>query len=88
MSDTQQAPLIRVEGLCKRFGEGEAAIDVLNGVDLVLEPGDRVAVVGQSGVGKSTLAACLAAARPASSHVLGDDLKRFIVHPPLMAPAA
>ena len=55
MSDTQQAPLIRVEGLCKRFGEGEAAIDVLNGVDLVLEPGDRVAVVGQSGVGKSTL---------------------------------
>ena len=55
MSDAQQAPLIRVEGLCKRFGEGEAAIDVLNGVDLVLEPGDRVAVVGQSGVGKSTL---------------------------------
>jgi lipoprotein-releasing system ATP-binding protein len=55
MSDAQQAPLIRVEGLCKRFGEGEAAIDVLNGVDLVLEAGDRVAVVGQSGVGKSTL---------------------------------
>jgi lipoprotein-releasing system ATP-binding protein len=55
MIDAQQAPLIRVEGLCKRFGEGEAAIDVLNGVDLVLEAGDRVAVVGQSGVGKSTL---------------------------------
>ena len=49
------APLIQVKGLCKRFGEGQAAIDVLNGVDLILEQGDRVAIVGQSGVGKSTL---------------------------------
>ena len=49
------APLVQVEGLCKRFGEGEGAIDVLRGVDLVLEEGDRVAIVGQSGVGKSTL---------------------------------
>jgi lipoprotein-releasing system ATP-binding protein len=49
------APLIEIEGLCKRFGEGPAAIEVLRGVDLVLQGGDRVAIVGQSGVGKSTL---------------------------------
>ncbi|MCS5638197.1 MAG: ATP-binding cassette domain-containing protein, partial [Myxococcota bacterium] len=48
-------PLIETESLCKRFGEGPGAIEVLRGVDLVLEEGDRVAIVGQSGVGKSTL---------------------------------
>ena len=49
------APLIEARGLGKRFGEGEAAIEVLRSVDLALAKGDRVAVVGQSGVGKSTL---------------------------------
>jgi len=47
--------LLRVEGLTKTFVSGEASIDVLHGVDLRLEIGERVAVVGQSGVGKSTL---------------------------------
>ena len=48
-------PLIEIQGLCKRFGQGAAAIEVLRGIDLSLEEGDRVAIVGQSGVGKSTL---------------------------------
>jgi len=47
--------LVRVEGLCKIFRTGEAQIDVLRGVDLDLAAGDRLAIVGQSGVGKSTL---------------------------------
>ena len=47
--------LVRVEGLCKTFRTGEAQIDVLRGVDLDLAAGDRLAIVGQSGVGKSTL---------------------------------
>ncbi|MEE3328212.1 MAG: ABC transporter ATP-binding protein [Myxococcota bacterium] len=54
MNDTE-VPLIEARGLVKRFGEGEVAIEVLRSVDLVLEEGARVAVVGQSGVGKSTL---------------------------------
>ena len=54
MNETN-VPLIEARGLVKRFGEGEVAIEVLRSVDLVLEEGSRVAVVGQSGVGKSTL---------------------------------
>jgi lipoprotein-releasing system ATP-binding protein len=70
-------PLIETESLCKRFGEGQAAIDVLRGVDLVLEEGDRVAIVGQSGVGKSTLLHILGTLdRPTSGSVRfrGEDV--------------
>ena len=72
-----EAPLIAVEGLSKRFGAGPSAIDVLQGVDLVLEAGDRVAIVGQSGVGKSTLLHLLGTLdRPSGGRVLfrGEDV--------------
>ena len=48
-------PLVRVEALHKSFETGEASIEVLSGVDLEIEEGARVAIVGHSGVGKSTL---------------------------------
>jgi len=47
--------LIKTEGLRKTFATGDARIDVLNGVDLEIRAGERLAIVGQSGVGKSTL---------------------------------
>ncbi|MBA16136.1 MAG: macrolide ABC transporter ATP-binding protein [Sphingomonas sp.] len=47
-------PLIRLEGVTKTFGEGATAFQALKGVDMTIERGDFVAVMGASGSGKST----------------------------------
>ncbi|MCB2065332.1 MAG: ABC transporter ATP-binding protein, partial [Erythrobacter sp.] len=49
-----EAPLIQLEGITKSFGQGAAAFQALKGVDLTIERGDFVAVMGPSGSGKST----------------------------------
>jgi putative ABC transport system ATP-binding protein len=49
-----EAPLIELEGITKSFGEGAAAFQALKGVDLTIQRGDFVAVMGPSGSGKST----------------------------------
>ncbi|MEN8170191.1 MAG: ATP-binding cassette domain-containing protein, partial [Pseudomonadota bacterium] len=52
---------IRIEGLRKRYGEGDAAVDALKGVDMHVNPGEVVGLIGPSGSGKSTLLKCLGA---------------------------
>jgi putative ABC transport system ATP-binding protein len=48
------APLVEFHGVTKVYGEGPAAVHALRGIDLVIEKGEFVAVMGPSGSGKST----------------------------------
>ena len=49
-----RAPLLRLEGITRTYGSGDAAVQVLRGVDFGIEQGEFVAVMGPSGSGKST----------------------------------
>lgn len=51
---TEQPVLIEVANVTKSFGVGSTQVNVLHGIDLTLQAGARVAVVGASGAGKST----------------------------------
>lgn len=48
-------PLISVRGITRTFGQGDAAVTVLHGIDVDIERGEYVAIIGASGSGKSTL---------------------------------
>jgi len=50
----QGLPLIRLRGITKTYGEGATAFKALKGVDLDIQQGDFIAVMGASGSGKST----------------------------------
>ena len=55
MKSNLPAPLIELRGITKTYGSGDAAFTALHGVDLVINEGEFVAIMGPSGSGKSTL---------------------------------
>ncbi len=60
MTQNNNPPALRVDGLHKTYGSGENAVAALDGVSLTLERGSFTAVMGPSGSGKSTLLSCIA----------------------------
>jgi len=60
-SDAVSSRGIRIEGLSKRYGQGDTAVDALRHVDMSVAPGEVVGLIGPSGSGKTTLLKCLGA---------------------------
>ena len=52
---------IHIEGVSKRYGKGESAVDALKEVNMSVAPGEVVGLIGPSGSGKTTLLKCLGA---------------------------
>ncbi|MFN7732783.1 MAG: ABC transporter ATP-binding protein [Pirellula sp.] len=59
--------IIETRNLVKQFGSGDVAVEVLRGVNLTIEPGEFVALMGPSGSGKSTLMSIIGGIEPPTS---------------------
>ena len=73
----RMTPLVEAIRLDKRYVDGPTVVRVLDELDLVVQPGERIAIVGESGVGKSTLLHLLGGLdRPSGGRVLfdGEDI--------------
>ena len=54
------APILQLSGISKHFGEGAKRVDILEDINLDVEDGEFVAILGFSGAGKTTLISLMA----------------------------
>ena len=83
MTDRGRRQVIELVDVTKRYGSADAAVDAVRDVDLVVEQGDYVAVMGASGSGKSTLMniiGCLDSPTRGRYRLDGVDVRRLIEH--------
>jgi lipoprotein-releasing system ATP-binding protein len=74
------ADVLRLENVSRRFKEGEGQLEVFNELNMTLAPGEIVALVGQSGAGKSSLlhiAGLLEAPTSGEIHIAGVAASRL-----------
>src|SRR5262249_32840444 len=71
-------PLIRLSLIAKTYGDGAGAVHALRGIDLAIERGETLAILGASGSGKSTLlqiVGCLDRASGGAYELDGTDVE-------------
>ncbi len=67
--------ILKTVSLCKSYGEGEIKVEALKDINLSINQGEFVAIVGASGSGKSTLLHLLGGVdRPTSGNVIVDNV--------------
>ena len=69
-------PLLAIQGLRKSFGDNE----VLKGIDLQVQAGEVIAIIGKSGSGKSTLLRCINGLETFQSGTLTVDCQALLHH--------
>jgi lipoprotein-releasing system ATP-binding protein len=70
VTEVSESPMLRLEDVFKSFHHYGEVIEVLKGIDLVIHPGDSMAIMGASGVGKSTLLNIMGSLEPPSKGVV------------------
>jgi macrolide transport system ATP-binding/permease protein len=72
-----RTPLLELSGVCREFASGEDTVTVLDNINLQIQAGEMVAIIGASGSGKSTLMnilGCLDAPTRGSYRVAGQPV--------------